>query len=93
VLLLSLILQGVAAIKARLLPPWSTVPLILAPFLAYPVLSLGPRLVLAGPVRGSGAAIYIAIAWLLLGCGLLLSRPDTGQSRPSAPGHEPSAPA
>jgi hypothetical protein len=93
VMLLTVVLQGVALIKAHLLPLWSSAPLIVAPFLAYPVLALGSRLVAAGPARGPGVAVYFAVSWLLLGCGLLLTHPDTTEGPPSAPAQEPSAPA
>jgi hypothetical protein len=71
-LLLSVMLQGVAAIAVRVLPLWSTLPFALAPLLSAGLLTLGVGFP-ADPLRGPGDLLYFSISWLLLGCGLLLS--------------------
>ena len=62
------VLLGIAILRTRLLPAWSGWPLILAPPLGILLLFWGIYHI------PSGMVLPLSIAWLIIGCSLLLKR-------------------
>lgn len=77
--MISMLLHGLAAAGARLLPAWSTVPLILSPLLMafLPVLFAihreGTVVPLVAVAAGLVLALSLSVSWVALGVALVLS--------------------